>query len=129
MTNLEKRYDLDSWRQEHFNQLRYSRNLLLIFGTAILAYAVNQKQTLLEYASVKELGFLYIYNWGFIAWDIGVVMIVLSISLGLLAAIKQSRIYRIYFKIGRVVADSHTTEMEEIIKLDQDKIRRMENTV
>lgn len=96
-------YDIKTWISVHTNHLNYTRNLILTIAIASLGFTISQYQKLSYNLYTKWLLINAIIVFG------------ISILLGLVIAIVQSKIYRLYRTISREIAKQTGEEFDESI--------------
>jgi len=84
-----KVYDLDAWRDHHVRQLAYARNIILALALATFGFVV----TLLVDINENKLSEILL--------KVGASCFLISIALGLVVAILESRNYRLKYRIAR----------------------------
>lgn len=104
---LRQIYNIEGWRSTHVNHLNYTRNLIITLSTASLGFTFSQFQKLAP--PIK-----YNIKVFFIAI---VIVFTISILVGIIVAIRQSKVYRLYRHISRII---ESTEANMSGQVDDD---------
>jgi hypothetical protein len=113
-------YDLKTWLNIHVSHLNYTRNLVLTFSTALVAFCYTQHE------KVKGLN-----NCSALTFKVTIILLGTSVFLGLYLALRQEKNYRLYRKISRKIEKSPKESHEELDETDfikeQNEIEGIEN--
>lgn len=96
-------YDVKSWLSIHTTHLSYTRNLILTLAIASLGFTFGQYQNpVFHTMSSGRLGMIT-----------ASFLFVSAIVIGLIIAINQEKIYRIYSQISRVIEIANEKQIDD----------------
>lgn len=112
-------YDVKTWLNLHITQTNYTRNLILTFSIATLAYSLNQYSNSVPKSGSAALFYLSFFNTG------------IAIVFGLLMEFYQSQNFRSKRKISRIIEkdenfDDTNEEFQKLVRgcdADEEAIR------
>ena len=113
-------YDVTTWLNIHITHLSYVRNTILALSVATLGFAIAQWQ------KITAASFCWIHCCLLGA----IILLGVSIFLGLFIGLQQSKVYRLYRKISRIIEQSGEREDDvlddNIFKAQRDECDEIE---
>ena len=102
----QKIYDINAWLGIHTAHLGYTRNLILALTVASLGFTLTKYENLNMDVSFSVKFFVVL----------AILLFVAAIIIGLFIAVKQSKIFRLYRTISRIIEKQKISETEDLDK-------------
>jgi hypothetical protein len=91
--HLQSVYGVSNWLSIHISHLSYVRNLILTFGVASIGFALSKYPDIIVGAN-KVVKYCIVSS---------IIFFAISVAIGVLIAILQDKIYRLYRHISRII--------------------------